>query len=65
VFIHPHQLIKTLKRRLQMRGLEPQTLFEALIGEGVKIKEKKIGGRNFWYLEDLHLFEDITEEQPL
>jgi len=65
VYIHPHQLIKTLKRRLQMRGLEPQTLFEALMSEGVKIKEKKIGGRKFWYLEDLDLFDDITEEQPL
>jgi len=65
VYIHPPQLVKTLKRRLQMRGLEPQTLFEALTGEGVHIREKKIGGRNFWYLENLDSFDDIKEEQPL
>ena len=65
VFVNPHQLIKTLKRRLQMRGLTPQTLFEALLGEGVKIKEKKIGGRGFWYLEDLDLFDDVRDEEPL
>ena len=65
VYLHPHQLVKMLKRRLQMPSLLPEVLFEALLGEGVKIKETKRGGRSFWYLQDLDLFEDITEKEVL
>ena len=65
VFLYPHQLVKMLKRRLSMPGLLPEVLFEALIAEGVKIKEKKIGGRAFWYLEDLSLLEHMDEEKPI
>ncbi len=65
VYLHPHQLVKILKRRLAMRDLQPQVLFEALIGEDIKIKVKKIGGREFWYLEDLDLLDNIDEEKAL
>lgn len=65
VYLHPHHLVKILKRRLGMRDLQPQTLFEALIGEGVKISEKKVGGRPFWYLADLDLLPDMNEEQAI
>ncbi len=63
VYLHPHQLVKVLKRRLQMRDLQPQVLFEALIAEDVVVKEKKIGGRIFWYLKDLDLLDDIKDEE--
>ncbi len=65
VYLYPHQLVKMLKRRLSMPGLLPEVLFEALEAEGVKIKEKKIGGRSFWYLQDLSLLEHLDEEQPI
>jgi len=67
VYLHPHQLIKTLKRRLQIRALDPQTLFEALISEDVVVKEKNRGGRIFWYLEDLQkrLHDKVDEEESL
>ena len=65
VFLHPHQLVKILKRRLSLRSLEPQQLFEALNGEGVTIKEKKIGGRVFWHITELDSYEVLTEEESL
>ena len=65
VYLYSHQLVKILKRRLQMPSLLPETLFEALLGENVKIKEKKIGGRTFWYLQDLGVLDDIVEEDTL
>ena len=65
VYLHPHQLVKTLKRRLGLRNLEPQVLFEALIGEGIEIAEKKIGGRPFWYLANLDLLDDMNEEEAI
>lgn len=65
VFLYPHQLVKMLKRRLQMRGLEPQQLFEALMSEGVEIDEQTIGGRGYWYLKNLELFDNENEESSL
>ena len=65
IYLHPHQLVKTLKRRLQMRDLQPQVLFEALISEDIVVTEKKIGGRIFWYLKDLDLLDDIKDEETL
>lgn len=65
VYLYPYQLVSVLKRRLQMRGLEPQNLFEALSGEGIDIQLKKVGGREFWYLKDLELFVDENEEEGL
>jgi hypothetical protein len=61
VFLYPHQLVKHLGRRLSLRSLEPQILMEALLSEGVTISEKTIGGRSFWYLENLQLFVDEKE----
>jgi hypothetical protein len=65
VFLHPHQLVKTLKRRLRMNGLQPQELYEALIGEGIEVKEKSMGNRSFWYLPDLALYKDLPTEETL
>jgi len=65
VYLHPHQLVKTLKRRLSMPGLLPEILYESLMGENVKIEEKKVGGRIFWYLQDLDLFKDLPQDEML
>jgi len=65
VYVYPHKMIVTLRRRLQQRTLEPQTLFEVLTSEGISIVDKKIGGRVFWYLEDLQLLTDETPEEDL
>jgi len=65
VYLFPHQLVKTLKRRLQVPGLLPETLFETLIGEDVKISEKKRGGYIFWYLQDLALYKEMEEDEEL
>jgi hypothetical protein len=65
VFLHPHQLVKILKRRLKRHILEPQVLLEALLGDGVAVKEKKVGGRVFWYLEDIKLLQAVTEDEVL
>lgn len=64
-YLHPHQLVKILKRRLQMRGLQPQELFEALTSEGINIDQRKIGGRVFWQLKDIAVFDDIEEEEEI
>lgn len=65
MYFYPHQLVKILKRRLSLRDLKPQELFEVLMGEGVEVKEEKKGGRMFWQIHNLFLHEDITEEEPL
>ncbi len=65
VYVYPHQLVKMMKRRLSMPSLLPEALFEALIGEGVKIEEQKKGGRAFWYLQDLDRLENLHEEKPI
>jgi hypothetical protein len=65
VFLHPHQAVRVMKRRLQMRDLLPQQVMEALLADDIKVKEKKKGGRVFWHLPDITLLNEFEEEETL
>jgi len=64
-YIYPHQMVKTIKRRLRVSSLQPQELFEALISEDIVVKEKKMGNRSFWYLPDIELYDKMDDEEVL
>ena len=64
-YMYSHSLVKNIKRRLRLNGLQPQELYESLVHEGVTVEEAKRGGKLFWYLTNLERFEKIEEEEQL